>query len=472
MRAGKGAATFFAFARRVAAPRPPGRAAPPNMKTMILLQSAFLAWACGPAAIPEDLFERSVLPNGIELLVVHVPEAERQSTLSFLPWGLRHDGAGRAQFAHLVEHVLIRSHDPDLLELEGIEFNGETTGGATRLDTYARPEHWRAALELHATWLGVRSCDPAMLEREKARIVGEERGTVGAGATGKWALAAWSQAVLHGLDHAAVHGDVAAVAAEEVEAYLAERVLLGPGCRVVTVGPASPDDVRAAAAEAFADLPVPGDAEPPALDADPFAFGDGAITWDLRASNYLEWYPLPSATVGDRLAGLVLSQRLAMLLMTSDSELLGGGRSYPEVTELLPGRFGLLIHVQRDEAEDVAAIRAALSEVLPRAVEPAAGLPRLETSIANVGLELSSAPPWERIRSQLASRGMAHLAEAQVVLSRANLEIVTGLTGPRAVEAAERLTPERVREIAATWLTPERRSSLAIGPRPEGESDQ
>ncbi|MFG0317727.1 MAG: protein kinase, partial [Planctomycetota bacterium JB042] len=255
------------------------------------------------------------LGNGVRAAVVELPSAPSQAFFTILPLGLLADAPGEAQFAHLLEHMMIRSTDPDALEVDGLRLNGETNGRFLRLESIGPPDRWRTALDRHAGWLSARDVDPEVLAREKVRIAGEEEQTARNGYTGKWALAAWNQVVRHGLPHAAVHGDVADATVEAVRRRLAAAVPIGDAVRVVAVGPASAEEVLAALEETIGAI-EPRDPAPAAA-ANPGDAVEHEATWDLDAFHHAEWYPLPDASAGDRLAAAVLARVLTIRLASA-----------------------------------------------------------------------------------------------------------------------------------------------------------
>jgi len=261
------------------------------MLSAVLTLSALLPQA------PEPTWQVHTLSNCIQLHVYTSPNAKQQATLTFLPLGLTSDRRGQAQFAHLAEHMMIRRTDPNELQVEGMNLNGETTNSALRLDSLAEPDHWKEALQRHIKWLHTRKVDAKTLAREKIRIEGEERNTVQWGNNHKWASVAWTQ-FMAGSQHAAVHGDVEGASVEAVEAYL-KRVKVSEA-KIFAAGPrelkeqvdllesaiaAEAGDRKATAREASEEKPeVDGNLLPPK---------HLAFTWDLDAAHYLEWYALP-----------------------------------------------------------------------------------------------------------------------------------------------------------------------------------
>ena len=71
-------------------------------------------------------------------------------------------------------------------------------------------------------------------------------------------------------------------------------------------------------------------------------------------------------------------------------------------------------------------------------------------------------PDFAALRKQMEGRRGSDYLEGQVALNAATREMVIGLTMPELSRAFTALTPERVEEIAQTWLAESRRSSLVL----------
>jgi hypothetical protein len=253
---------------------------------------------------PSLPLKRLEIPGGPRLLLVHAPSARRQTTFTFLPMSLVSDDPGRAQWSHLLEHMLIRSTDAEGLMVEGVTFNGETTQAYLRLETFAEPDEWKNALERHALWLSARAFEPARLSREKRVIEMEEQNTAAAGFTGKFALAAWNQVIAHGRRDVAVHGDVLDATAEQVNAYAAAHMRLDDSVLIASIGPIAIEQVEAEITRLLQAMPenVRGDAAaapggPDTSPAAPLPAGTQpeliCATWDLPTRHAMFWWPLP-----------------------------------------------------------------------------------------------------------------------------------------------------------------------------------
>ncbi len=412
-----------------------------------------------PAPEPEDPFVRLELPNGVTAAILFVEDAPKQSFFTFLPLGLYADGAHRAQFAHVAEHMLIRSTDPDSLQAEGFEINGETTGSSLRLDTYAEPGKWRESLERHAGWVACRKVDAEVLEREKQRIAGELEGTVPRGYTHKWAMAAWSQIAGAGLEHAAVRGNVDGASVEEVAAYLKERM---PGARqvhVVAAGPIAPEKVATALERNFGKLPAGPAAKQVKPEAEALVRGDLRATWDLDARHYLEWYPILAEDSATLVAAQLLAQHTFFALATSGKPGLAGGKALVALDLSTSHGRALTINVALDEKTDVGELRAAIRSSLDGLFRNnAAG--GVAGTIQRTKMQLAQLPDFASLRQRMGERG--HLIEAQTALTLSMEELRLGLTLPEILARLETLDPATIEELAGKVLAVEKRSSLLL----------
>ena len=438
----------------------------PNRRNATLTTLAAALPLLLPAAEAEDPFVRLELPNGVTAAILHVEDAPKQSFFTFLPAGLYGDGAHRAQFAHVAEHMLIRSTDPASLQADGFEINGETTGSSLRLDSYAEPAKWRESLERHARWVAAREVDGEVLEREKQRIAGELEGTVPRGYTHKWAMAAWSQIAGAGLEHAAVRGDVDGASVEEVASYLKERM---PGARrihIVAAGPVSPEELAKALEEEFGKLPAEPATETVRPKGKTLAKGDLRATWDLEARHYLEWYPIPAEDPATLVAVQLLAQHAFFSFATSGHPGLTGGKALVALDLSTPHGRALTVNVALDEKTDVGELRAAIRSSLDGLfAENAAG--GVAGTIQRTRMQLGQLPDFASLRQQMGERGT--LIEAQTALTLSMEEIRVGLTLPEILAQLEALEPATVEKLAGKILAEKRRSSLLLEP---GEKQQ
>jgi len=419
------------------------------------------------AAAPRagDAFVEAELASGVRLFVLEVKDAPRQTFFALLPLGLAHDDAGRAQWSHLLEHLLIRTSDPEGFADGSITFNGETTDGALRLDVHAPPEQApRAAAKLLA-WLAADAFDADVLAREKRSVALEVENTAPRGFTHKWATAAWAQVVRHGATEAAVLGDVEAATVAELEAYADSKLALGPRVRIVAVGPLPPGE----AARLF-DAPPSAARVPPAAtgrgDPPPSAApaADRTAAWDLPATHFLEWYLLPDATPVDRTAAMLLANLLAIKLQ-GDGELAQARIvALAGADVVLPGGRVLCLSASLPDASG----RELAARAFRRAIDGLERVPQIGTLDAYLVMarnEAAGLPDFAAVRRQWAGRPHAELIEAQLGLALALREWSTGLAFAEIGAATRALTREELEGRRDRHLAAPLASRLLLTPR-------
>ncbi len=427
-----------------------------------------------------DAFVEHKLSNGVRLSVLELKDAPKQTFLAFVPVGLAHDDAGRAQWSHLLEHMLIRTTDPEGLADGDIVFNGETSDGALRLDVHAPPKQATLAAAKMIAWLSANSFDADVLEREKKNIEGELQTTVPRGYSHKWATAAWAQIVRHGAKEARVLGDVTDATVEMLEEYADAKLELGPRFRIVAVGPLPADEVRRifdsqltsgggldSLANALGGNPrgpkKGGDAAPAAKPGD-LPHGELSGTWDLPATHLLEWYLLPDATPADRTSAMLLANLVAMKLQ-ADGEL-----SKAKIVALatadvaLPqGRLFMLSASLPD-----AGARELAAKAFRRAIDGIEQAPpggSLDAFVTMARNELSGFPDFKALRKQWSGRPGAELVEAQIVLALSMRESSSGLSFGELGAATNALTAKELLERRDRDLAADRASRLLLTPR-------
>lgn len=301
--------------------------------------------------------ERFELPNGVRVMYFHVADAPKQSTFTFLPPSLATDDANRAQWSHLLEHMLIRSTDPDTLTPPGAILNGETMHNAMRLETFCNPDKWRENLQRHANWITARQFDAATLAREKTNIEGEERGTSERGFTTKWAIAAWNQVARHGITDVKLHGDVAGAALNDVQQYAAAQLPIDDTIMIASIGPADPKEFRAEIERLLADVaPMYVELKPARTDAKQMS-GAFAATWELPTRHAMWWWRLPDRSAGVMASATCLGRamRIRMQQLEKRDRLFRTCEIYPVVPTPDGTLFIIDACLPADVADDAAA---------------------------------------------------------------------------------------------------------------------
>ena len=121
--------------------------------------------ASGYGAAKPEIASRQ-LANGIGAVVVRFPQSTNVSIYTFSPLSLATDAAGQAQWAHLVEHMVIRTTVP----AEANFANAETLPDHTRLDFYGSKSNWKEGLWHHRRWLEGIPFAQTNLDTEKPKV--------------------------------------------------------------------------------------------------------------------------------------------------------------------------------------------------------------------------------------------------------------------------------------------------------------
>lgn len=252
------------------------------------------------------------LPNGIRVVLVPIQDSAHVSIFTYVPMGLASDPAGMTQWAHLVEHLVIRTTHPATSQ----EANAETLPDHMRLDFYGTVNNWREGLSYHAAWLSRGDFDETSLRREIPSVLSECDFTARNLATHKSAIAAWAQACRHGRGRAAVKGDIERATLDAIRQYYREHFAVLNHTVVCIVGGVTPEEARAAAAEALTGLKSDATAPEPGATT----IGDRAITWDLPTRHLVLSWLLSKPTDKDYAALYAAAAQLQMQLF-QDQEL-------------------------------------------------------------------------------------------------------------------------------------------------------
>jgi len=421
--------------------------------------SIFLSLAAAAHTLGQDEGPdtgRYDLANGIRVVAVHVPGATRQCTFTFLPPALANDPVHRAQWSHLLEHMVIRSTDAEGLVAAGVEFNGETQPHSLRLDTYAAPDSFRESFEKHARWLSADAFDGAALAREKQMIAQEEHTVVQGNFAHKFAVAAWNQIVRHGLDHAAVHADIANAAIADVSTFAADAMSVDDSVLVATIGPADPAQVRTALEQTIGRVPARArDAEIDRATSDPIRGGALNATWDLDASHLLLWWRLPDDSTATRALALTIE----MSIMQAGRALQGGVVLATSLFNLPEGPV-LLINASLTDEQNPDEVRERLTAIVNSI---AANTGQLMFTNAMLAREMGAPPNFEMMRAQTPEQ-YRWLVEGQWVLTIGQYEFTWSRTLEGIVADLQAIDQPAI-EAAAAPLTHPPAGSLHLTPR-------
>jgi len=279
---------------------------------LTVLASLVLAFRPSHAAKPEaDTF---TLENGIRVVSVNFPDSKNVSIFAYLPMGLATDGEGQTQWSHLIEHLVIRSTQPEGLQ----EANAETVHDHMRLDFYGTVDNWEEGLSHHAGWLEGVPFSEEDLQAEKPKVMAEGDFVAGRFMTHKFAFAAWDQGCRHGRSHAAVNGDVERATLGEIQRYRDGHMAVLDRVVVCVVGGIDAETLKPIVSKRLGALKS---------DAKPFAtvkLSDAGhdMTWDLNAKHILLTWPIPDFR-NDDCAALMVASQLVQMGVFSDAGLKG-----------------------------------------------------------------------------------------------------------------------------------------------------
>lgn len=278
------------------------------MKKIIAFCFLMMAGAEAMAQLARPSFSERVLTNGIRLVCVRFPGSTNESIYSFFPMGLAKDEAGQAQWAHLVEHLVIRSTMGDDLT----QANAETLADHMRLDFYGTTANWREGLSHHRRWIEGAPWTEESLRAEKPKVNEECDYTAKNFATHKFAAAAWNQAWRHGRTNAAVKGDVERATLAEARRLRDAHLVVSNRVTICVVGGVDPATAFGELEKEFGGVKLPGTAAP-ALKLKHGA-GEFDVKWDLDARHLSITWPIPDFKDPDYAALMVTAQALSMRL--------------------------------------------------------------------------------------------------------------------------------------------------------------
>ncbi len=275
-----------------------------NGPALLLLSTVISVLGCQRSFAKPPAAESVTLGNGIRVVAVYFPGSTNVAIFTYSPMSLTSDGPQQSQWAHLVEHLVIRSTVP----AESPVANAETLPDHMRLDFYGSTNDWQQGLEHHATWLRGLPFTQAHLDAEKPNVNAECDFTAKNFATHKFAMAAWAQGYRHHQNHSAMKGDIRKVTLGEIQKCRDERFAVLSNVVVCAVGGVEPAALLPAfkaklgAVRSGAAPVAPVKSHPQNRD----------LTWDLDARHLVLTWAIPSMEKDDFAALLVAAQWLNM----------------------------------------------------------------------------------------------------------------------------------------------------------------
>ncbi len=412
--------------------------------TALLVGITLLGAGCKQSSAAGRITESLVVSNGIRVVSIHFPGSTNVSIFSFLPLGLTSDEAGRAQWSHLVEHLVIRSTVP----ADSPHANAETQPDHMRLDFYGNSANWEEGLSHHRRWLEGAPFSETNLAAEKPKVIAECDYTARNFATHKFAVAAWTQGFRHGAKHAALKGDVTRAALADVHRFRDERLAVSNHVTICVVGGVEASEVFGEVEKQFSGVRFQSALAP----ASKTASINLDLTWDLDARHLLVTWPIPGFRQKHHAVLMVAAQALNMQLV-SDADLkrqagmvlAGADLAAPE------GNFFFVSASLRPDA-DAAAVRKAILSQIEKLATNAGGVP-----VAMIGRQLAANLTEISDPQRLKGQSPPGMSTAMV---EANLGLQMGLQahryGNHRLQLGQQLagvSPEEMQEAVRGYLS-------------------
>jgi predicted Zn-dependent peptidase len=387
---------------------------------------------------------------------LHVPGSKSVSIFSYLPLGLACDEADRCGWAHLIEHLVIRTTTPGALT----EVNAETLADHMRLDFYGNADNWRQGLARHTQWLQGLPFSEQSLRAETAQANAEIDVVAPKLFTHKFAFSAWDQACRHARTDVGVKANLKAAALKDVQAYRDQHLFIPKQTFVCAIGGVEPKEFIAAAEESIGKLasrakpPAPASTQPSSRDA----------SWDVGARHVMLSWPIPGPVKTAEHATMMVAARIVTIRCAQNSNLskLAG-----------PVLAGADLHTPEDWYFYVsAALRpgASAEEALRAMKGQVDGLKQLKDSEMPVSMiagmmaaELRPQDP-EKVKTQMPAGVSAAMIEAQAAILWGMNEFRYGAQKQPLARALDRMTIEQIRRSAGKWLDAKQCAVLTLRP--------
>jgi predicted Zn-dependent peptidase len=421
------------------------------------LLAAGLCHVCQPARANAPRVVRSTLRNKIRVVVIEIEKSENVSIFTFLPLGLAADGPGQGQWAHLVEHLAIRSTVPQGTS----QTNAETLPDHMRLDFYGNTENWQEGLSHHARWLKGVPFTAENLRQEKLQANAECDFTAKRLATHKFAMAVWAQGFRHGQAHAALKGDVSRAGLAEIQQYRDQHLAVLDRTLVCIVGGLSAEVVQPVVAKHLGEITTR--ARIPAVVK--VHEGSREMTWDLDARHLVLTWPIPHPT-DKSFAPLMVAERLLMVRAFSDAELkaltgmvlVGTDLAVPE-----GDFFYVSASLQPDASFD--AVRGRINAHVEALRSGEVGGPQVAMMAQQLALMLTAPADPAAAKALAPPNVSAAMLEGNLGLQWGMLEFRYGDRRSALAAALRSVDAKAVQHAATVYLASERQSGCAISPR-------
>jgi hypothetical protein len=248
----------------------------------------------GPRTAWAAELEHLTLRNGVRVVLLPIEDSEHFTMITFVPLGLCDDDKGKAQWSHLVEHLVSSSTGAAPYD----EINAETVSNATHFDFMRPAEHWQEGVDKHARWLSVGKFSQKDVEREVPRVIFEVNNVAATGHTSKFATAAWAQAVGYGVEHVDINAHLKGASARELTAYYREKFLTGRRPVIAISGKFDREALLEQLAARIGSLTLPKADDRASSKTNAPENVPTRVTWDLPTRHLIFYWPIPDLPDG------------------------------------------------------------------------------------------------------------------------------------------------------------------------------
>ena len=259
------------------------------------------------------------LDNGLRVRLAPLAGDKQVMVLLFVRAGFLEEPATLPHLAHVTEHLTVFDLPP--AEAKAVQgwyekgkANGETLADVMYFDLSVSPDEVDTALKVQAARLSAVEFKKETLAREIPRTLGEvdfvEQSKFPA--AGKFALAPFVQAALHGKTDQPLRARTKKISVEDVTAFH-QRTFRPDRAAVVVVGEFDPAAVKKTIDATFGKIAKPkaAPAARPALKA-----GESTADWDVSTRHVFVAWPIPAASHADHPPLTLVSLALMELVMS------------------------------------------------------------------------------------------------------------------------------------------------------------
>lgn len=309
------------------------------------------------------------LDNGLRVRLVPAAGDQKAAVLLLVRAGFLEEPAGKPHLAHVTEHLTVFDLPP--AEAKAVQAwyplgraNGETLADVMYFDLHVPSDEVETAVKVQAARLSAVEFQRKTLEREIPRVLQEvdfvEKSPFAA--AGKFALAPFVQAALHGKTDQPLRARTKTLTVDDVTAFH-KRTFRPDRAAVVVVGEFDPQTVRKAIEATFGLIPKPAAPPTPQPAIKP---GESAAKWDVSTRHLFVAWPAPGADDADHppltLASLALFERLM-----ADPKFTRSGSTFPQLNDT-DGVF--LLGVQAKPDADLSELKKLVLDHVAALAEP------------------------------------------------------------------------------------------------------